>query len=156
MRALWLPGSFLLLGCAGLFGAEDTADDGTNSIFDAPDDTDDGGNGGDDDGGADPDDDGLTNDEEDELGTDPDEADSDGDGVGDGEELDQNTDPLDEDDAPYEGGWAKDACRSEVEGEGWREGDVSDNFVLSDQFGEDVSLHDFCDRTIYLVFAAFW
>jgi hypothetical protein len=27
---------------------------------------------------------------------------------------------------------------------------------LMDQFGEMVSLHDFCDNVVYVVFAAFW
>jgi len=47
--------------------------------------------------GPDTDGDGLTDDEEAELGTDPEEADSDSDGLTDGEEQDLGTDPLDED-----------------------------------------------------------
>lgn len=39
--------------------------------------------------------DGLTNEQEDELGTDPSLADTDGDGVGDGAEVEAETDPLD-------------------------------------------------------------
>ena len=42
----------------------------------------------------DPDSDGLTNDEEAELGTNPEVADSDGDGVSDGNEVRTGTDPL--------------------------------------------------------------
>lgn len=49
-------------------------------------------------GNLDNDDDGLTNDEEDELGTDPNDADSDDDGISDGDEVDCGSDPLDEDD----------------------------------------------------------
>jgi len=41
--------------------------------------------------------DGLTNDEEDDLGTDPDDPDTDGDGIDDGTEADGDTDPLDPD-----------------------------------------------------------
>ncbi len=149
-------GGGLLLGCAGL-ATDDTASSGSGGTTDIFDD------GGDDDteaqedeGKLDDDGDGLTADEEEALGTDPDEADSDGDGVGDGEEVEQSTDPLDESDLPYAGGWAKGACRNDVKAEGWGEGDVSRNFTMVNQFDEDVSLHDFCDRTLYLVFAAFW
>ena len=43
----------------------------------------------------DTDDDGLTDDEEEELGTDPNNPDTDGDGIPDGDEVDNGTDPLD-------------------------------------------------------------
>jgi len=55
---------------------------------------------------TDTDGDGLSDDEEAELGTDPDEEDSDGDGLSDGDEVDAGTDPLDEDtddDGTYDG-----------------------------------------------------
>ena len=48
----------------------------------------------------DPDNDGLTNDEEDEHGTDPNDPDTDDDGFNDGDEVDAGTDPLDPDDYP--------------------------------------------------------
>ena len=48
----------------------------------------------------DTDEDGLSDDEEEELGTDPYNPDSDGDGWGDGEEVDLGTDPLDDSDYP--------------------------------------------------------
>jgi len=73
-------------------------DDGTEVLEDGTDPLDPS-----DDGGITPDDDrdddGLTNDEEDELGTDPDNPDSDGDGLLDGTEVnsDRPTDPLDSD-----------------------------------------------------------
>lgn len=147
MRALLWPGALLLLGCAGLVGEGDSGDDG--GLFG-------GGDGATDEVDTDSDGDGLTDAEEEQLGTDPDEADSDGDGTDDDRELDEGTDPTDGDDFPYEGGWAKGDCRNDVDGEGYSEGDVAKNFTMMDQYGEDVSLHDFCDRTIYLVFAAFW
>lgn len=152
MRVLLFLGGGFLLGCAGL-GGEDTAGGGSTDIFGNSTDGNDEGN---DDGATDADEDGLTLDEENDLGTDPDEADSDGDGTADGEEVKQSTDPLDDEDFPYEGGWAKGACRKDIDGEGFAEGDVAENFTMVDQFGEDVSLHDFCDRKVYLVFAAFW
>jgi hypothetical protein len=52
----------------------------------------------------DTDDDGLSDDEENDLGTDPDSADTDGDGYDDGEEVDGGSDPLDADDYPDSGG----------------------------------------------------
>jgi len=51
-------------------------------------------------GSGDPDNDGLTNSEEQDLGTDPNDADSDGDGITDGGENDQGTDPNDSEDTP--------------------------------------------------------
>lgn len=48
--------------------------------------------------GADPDEDGLTNLEEFELGTDPNDPDTDGDGLNDGYEVELGTDPLDPND----------------------------------------------------------
>ena len=100
--------------------------------------------------------DGLLGSEEADLGTDPDLADSDGDGSNDGEELAANTNPLDGAEYPYKGGWAIDSCKSEIKGEGLAEGDVSEDFSLGDQFGQNVHLYSFCDRVVYLVFAAFW
>ena len=47
--------------------------------------------------GKDADDDGLTDAEEEELGTDPDEADTDGDGLDDGDEVELGSDPLEPD-----------------------------------------------------------
>ncbi|HZD53664.1 MAG TPA: Calx-beta domain-containing protein, partial [Woeseiaceae bacterium] len=65
----------------------DADDDGIPDYLDA-----------DDGGGAqgDPDDDGLTNQREEELGTDPQNPDTDGDGVNDGDEVSAGTDPLDD------------------------------------------------------------
>lgn len=100
--------------------------------------------------------DGLSASEEAELGTDPELADTDGDGWQDGEELDGNTDPTDDRDHPYTGGWSIGACRDDLREEGTQPGQVVPDFALMDQYGEDVHLHDFCDRPVFLVFAAFW
>jgi hypothetical protein len=67
-----------------------------------------------------------------------------------------NTNPLDGGEYPYKGGWSIDACHSDVTGEGYAEGDVSQDFAYPDQNGQNVHLNSFCDREIYLVFAAFW
>lgn len=100
---------------------------------------------------TDPDLDGLSDADEAALGSDPGNPDSDGDTFSDGEEAAQSTDPTDPDDHPYLGGWRIDACRDDDKGE-----DAAADFSLMDQFGEQVTLHSFCDRVVYMVFAAFW
>lgn len=105
---------------------------------------------------TDPDDDGLSDAGEASAGTDPTNPDSDDDGFADGEEVIGNTDPTSPDDHPYTGGWAIDGCRNDITSTGTAEGEIAPDFSLLDQFGEMVSLHDFCDRVIYVVFAAGW
>jgi|ETNmetMinimDraft_30_1059905.scaffolds.fasta_scaffold100811_1 hypothetical protein len=130
-------------------------------------------------GSADPDGDGLTNAEEAELGTDPNNADTDGDGLDDytevnetgtdptvadtdgdgyddGDEWEDNTDPLDDVDHPYAGGWPIDPCRAATQPEGNDVGQVAMPFNLMDQFGEVVRFHDFCDHVVVLITGAFW
>lgn len=55
-----------------------------------------------------------------------------------------------------EGGWTIGACADSVRATGNRVGQVASDFALTDQFGETVHLYDFCDRAVWLVFAAFW
>ena len=100
--------------------------------------------------------DGLLDADERDGPTDPAVADSDEDGWDDGEEINGNTDPMDAEDHPYTGGWAIDACRNDIEGTGDAEGQVTSDFQLSDQFGETVSLHDFCGKAVLIVAGAFW
>ena len=88
-------------------------------------------------------------------GQDP-SADDDGDGFSNGEERAQNTDPNDADDHPYAGGWPIDACRDSVQPTGDRAGDIASGWSRMDQFGEQISLHDFCDHAVLLVGSAFW
>ena len=104
---------------------------------------------------ADSDGDGLLDAEEAALGSDPAAADTDGDGYDDGAEVASNTDPLDADDKPYRAGWPIDACRDDIEATGTRRGDVIENFTFGDQFGETLSLHDFCNQVVLLVGAGF-
>ena len=99
--------------------------------------------------------DGLSDVEEEALGTDPTLTDTDGDGYDDDEELTGNTDPLDDADHPYTGGWAIGDCRSDVEATGHEVGQIAEDFTLSDQYGDNVSLYSFCDRAVLLVGAAF-
>jgi hypothetical protein len=100
--------------------------------------------------------DGLTNAEEAEMGTNPLAADSDEDGYDDATEVAEYTDPTNKDDKPYQAGWKMGACRNDVEAEGNEEGMVAEDFALLDQFGEIVHLHDFCDKVVLQIFAAFW
>lgn len=66
------------------------------------------------------------------------------------------TDPLDPEDHPYTGGWEIADCRDSIESTGNGEGDIARDFTLTDQFGDEVSLHSFCDRTVLVVNFAFW
>lgn len=103
------------------------------------------------------DDDGLLDPDEVAHGSDPGLPDTDGDGYTDGDEVTQNTSPSDANDKPYLMGWPIDSCRNSVEGTvGTKKGTVAENFALTDQFGETVKLHDFCNQVVYLIFAAFW
>jgi hypothetical protein len=106
---------------------------------------------------TDMDQDGLLSNEEEGIGTDPDNADSDGDGVDDGEELNKGTDPLDEGSVPYIGGWDIDSqCKDSLSAEGNEVGDVTDNFAAPDSNGQDVHLWDFCGRAVLITSGAFW
>ena len=143
------------LGCLGIGGGSDVEGDGTvreGGFWD---------NFGAEGAGAatspDSDGDGLTDAEEAEIGSDPNLEDTDGDGWLDGEEVDGNTDPTKANDHPYEGGWAIADCRDDIDGDGNNvAGNIADQFKLTDQFGDDVKLYDFCDRTVVLIGAAFW
>jgi len=101
--------------------------------------------------------DGLSDADEWAAGSDPDNDDSDGDAWVDGDEWAQGTDPMDAADHPYLGGWPIDKdCRDDIQGTGSSVGDIAQNFSLPDQFGEDVSLYDFCGKAVLLLNAAFW
>ena len=105
---------------------------------------------------VDADGDGLLGSEETDLGTDPDADDSDGDGAADGKELDAGTDPLDPAEYPYIGGWDIGTCHDDVTGTGYTKGEVAEDFSLVDSNEQNVHLYSFCDREVYMVFAAFW
>ncbi|MBW1880144.1 MAG: hypothetical protein JRJ84_17420 [Deltaproteobacteria bacterium] len=100
--------------------------------------------------------DGLLGNQEDDAGTDPAVWDSDGDGHGDGAEVDEGTDPLDPEDHPFGGGWEPAHCSESIVPTGNGVADIAENFTLTDQYGEDLSLHDFCDKVVLLESAAFW
>ena len=116
---------------------------------------------------VDSDGDGLFDDEELELGTDPDNSDTDGDGVDDLTELDEGTNPIYEYSHSYLGGYNVGYCQDGMaEPTGatasnghtalYAEGDVVDNFTLIDQHGEEVDLYSFCGQNVMLVFSAGW
>jgi hypothetical protein len=100
------------------------------------------------------DEDGLV--DEEAYGSDPYEPDTDGDGFLDGFEVEQERDPLDPGNHPYTGGWLIDTeCNDEIVGSGTGLGDVAEDFVLVDQYGEDFRFHDFCDRAALLELSGF-
>ena len=102
--------------------------------------------------------DGLLSDAEEEMGTDPENPDSDDDGFTDGDEVDNSTDPLNPSEHPYTGGWKIDACKADMsdEGTGTDIDDVAPNFSLTDQYGDPLSLHDFCGKVVLIESSAFW
>jgi hypothetical protein len=131
----------------------------------------------------DEDQDGLMTSEEEELGTDPQNSDSDGDGASDSEELEYGTDPTDPTDGPqtdtdgdgytdydeidagmdhtdpnehpYLGGYPLNRCDTDP-GEGDNIiGSVAKDFALVDQFGETVTLSDFCGDVVILEVSQF-
>lgn len=105
---------------------------------------------------TDTDGDGLDDGDEAAEGADPLLADTDGDGWDDGDEVDDYTDPADATDHPYTGGWSIDACRDSIVSTGTGVGDIAPNFALTDEHGDTVRLHDFCERVVLLDFTEFW
>jgi hypothetical protein len=104
----------------------------------------------------DSDEDGLTDAFEDSIGTDPDDADTDGDGFSDGEEHRSFFFADDASDFPYEGDYPRSAIPREVDGDGWSQGDVSNNWTGTDQWGEDLQLHRFYGNVVVVELAADW
>jgi hypothetical protein len=112
---------------------------------------------------VDSDGDGISDDEEGGEGVDSDgdgtpdylDTDSDNDGWTDYAEVNSYTDPQDPNDHPYEGGWPIDSCRFDLEPTGYAPGDVVENVRLMDQYGEEVSIHDFCDHVVLIEHAGF-
>ncbi|MBN1334877.1 MAG: hypothetical protein JXB39_02845 [Deltaproteobacteria bacterium] len=126
--------------------------------------------------GADTDGDGVSDREEKQNGTDPEEADTDGDGLDDGLELEHGTDgtvadtdgdgyldgdevavgtdPLDASSGIYEGGWPYYGDKNDIVGPDWSEtldpGEVIYRFKGVDQFGEVVDLYDYAGHGRYI------
>lgn len=104
---------------------------------------------------ADADGDGLTDAEEAELGTDPDNADSDGDGFDDLSEYEAGTDGNLCWDVPE--GWANCRTLSEgVTGEGYAMNQIVPDFPLNDQYGNELGSWDFYGMITVLDISAGW
>jgi len=82
-------------------------------------------------------------------------GDEDGDGFTNGDEEALGADPLDAEDIPYAGGWVKSPCPDDFQATGDAEGQLTEDFTLVDQYGEDWSLHDFCGSVVLIEFSGF-
>ena len=104
----------------------------------------------------------LSDDFEIAIGTNPEIADSDGDGFTDAEEWLGYYNPQDRDDAPWQGQYVRfpspgnNPNLEPLDGDGWSVGDVSNNWTKSDQFGDDLDLHDFYGQVILIDIGAEW
>ena len=52
--------------------------------------------------------------------------------------------------------WLQASCDAQYVGTGVKEGDIAYDFVQTDQHGQDLRLHDFCDHVVLLIGSAFW
>lgn len=59
-------------------------------------------------------------------------------------------------DSPYTGGWDIGACQDEIVPTGTDVGQVVPDFMLFDQFGDQVRLYDFCHKAVFIPAGAFW
>jgi len=111
---------------------------------------------------GDTDGDGLSDSEEDDLGTDPNDPDTDGDGYEDGDEVDNNSDPTNPNDGIFEGMFPfnddLDDCASTSFGWGAGPGDQLPCVDMETQFGEDYNLWNLQGSAEYLVIdnSAIW
>lgn len=58
--------------------------------------------------------------------------------------------------SPYAGGWDIGTCQDDIVPTGTEVGQVVPDFLLYDQFGDQVRLHDFCHKAVYIIAGAFW
>jgi thiol-disulfide isomerase/thioredoxin len=135
----------LALGCAGVLGTDDATGADTDNVVED----------------IDTDGDGLTDSQEAELGTDPESVDSDGDLFEDGAEVDADSDPASCMSVPEgDGNWAN--CVNQmawdgVEGSTWADdGEALNDFMMVDQFGNEVTLHQFYGHVVMVDFSAGW
>jgi hypothetical protein len=52
--------------------------------------------------------------------------------------------------------WSIGDCADSITGTGKKEGQNAYDFIQPDQYGNPLRLHDFCDRVVLVVGAAFW
>ena len=93
-------------------------------------------------------------------------GDSDGDGYSDSEEQQAGTNPNYAPSHPYTGGYNVGFCGEEPVPTGptgdnghtaaYQEGDVVENFTLTDQHGEEVELYSCCGQNVMLAIGAYW
>ena len=133
-----------------------TNDDDAADDDDAATDDDDAGTDDDDAGTQDTDGDGLTDAFEARIGTDPDDRDTDGDGFEDDEEHLNYFFANDPTDFPYQGDYPRGPIPTSVAGEGWGQGQVSNNWTVIDQYGEALQLHRFYGNVVVVELAADW
>lgn len=128
-------------------------------------------------GPIDTDGDGLYDDEEADLGTDPAMVDTDGDGVNDGQEVDDGTNPTYKWSFKYASGGYKvgdcpvapdeanagptaiatlDYGGRHYEWDAYQNGDIMKDFILQDEWGQDVHLYSFCGQTVIITVSAEW
>jgi thiol-disulfide isomerase/thioredoxin len=107
-------------------------------------------------GSRDSDEDLLSDAFEESIGTDPEKSDTDGDGFDDAREHLAYFDALDDEDMPYEGAWPRLPLPADLEGEGYQEDDVSEDWSADDQFDEELGLHRFFGNVIVLDISAEW
>jgi hypothetical protein len=101
--------------------------------------------------------DGLADSWEEEGGiVDPLLLDTDGDGWTDGEEVYGFADPTDDTDHPYIGEWPRGPWPADLESNGVGVGDIAEDFLLQDQFGENVKLWSFYGQVVLIENAAPW
>ena len=141
-----LPLSFVLACDGG--DPEDPNADGT----DEAEDTGDTGESGDTDDDGDADDDGLSDEEEAELGTDPNNVDTDGDTYWDSWEVAEGTDPLDPESRIYYGYWPYYPDKDSLVQGTWATASHSVNSqfpraTFTDQYGDEVEIYDFAMYT---------
>lgn len=126
---------------------------------------------------ADTDGDGLTDDEEADLGTDPTLADTDGDGVTDPQELEDGTNPTykwsyryeygdyrigdcpvapDEANAGHSGTAVTEYNGQTYTRDAYQNGDIMEDFIFQDEWGQDVHLYSFCGQTVIMTISAVW
>ena len=109
---------------------------------------------------SDQDGDGLTDQQEADLGTDPNNVDSDGDGFADGDEVSAETDPTDPFSWAYGGDvwpdFSDEAEAAGLAGDAYAIGEVVPDVMAIDQYGNEVSLYQFYGMVVLLDFSAGW